>query len=564
MRVRAEIPSSEAALLVGEGGPVEHRGEARLALDLDDQHAESRAGGGRGECGRHRRLADTTLARHDERRVMWSRSQRAPSTECYGSPPCEPLEPESAPLTARRAQTTRRAPATGGGVLVSVPARLAVAVLAGGCALVAASTAQAGAGTGDDTLGGIDVVQVQGLIDPANASLLEGAVRDAEEAGSTLLVLQIDSAGALDVDVEALVATIRDARVPVAAWVGPPGAAAKGAATLLAAAADVVAVAPGTVLGPAAPVSLDHPGASTEGELLGLLGDLQRGSGREASSAPELAGAALSDDDAVGSGAADLGAPSVGELIVSLDGRTVETPGGAVELSTASVVGEGQDRRRSPNQEVRFAELDIGGQISHTLATPWVPYLLFVAGAVLVVFEFYSLGVGLAGVVGAVSVAMSFAGFDHLPVRPWALLLLILGVFAFSVDLQAGRRGLYTVVGTAALLGGSLGLYGGSGRLDPVWWIPLLVCASVVALMLTGMPGMVRARFSAPAIDRSGLVGETGAADDDLDPEGLVRVRGALWRARSSGGAPIGAGTAVRVEAADGLVVEVAPAAPRS
>lgn len=444
--------------------------------------------------------------------------------------------------------------------IASLSSRLASGLLAGACALVFTGAAPAAAG--GDGLGGIDVVQVQGLLDPANASLLKGAVRDAEEAGSTLLVLQIDSTGALDIDVEALVATIRDAQVPVAAWVGPPGAVAKGAATLLAAAADVLAVAPGTVLGPAAPVSLDDPSGWEEEAVVGLLDYLQSDSGREASSASGLVSGGLDSGEAVESGVVDLGAPSVGELIVSLDGRTVETPGGAVELSTATVVGEGQERRRSPNQEVRFAELDIGGQVSHTLATPWVPYLLFVAGAILIVFEFFSLGVGLAGVVGAVAVAMAFAGFGHLPVRPWALFLLVLGVFAYAVDLQAGRRGLYTVVGTAALLGGSLALYGGSARLDPAWWIPLLVCASVVALMLTGMPGMVRARFSAPSIGRRGLVGETGAAEGDLDPEGLVRVRGALWRARSHGSVPIGAGTAVRVEDADGFILEVEASSP--
>ncbi|MCZ7535437.1 MAG: hypothetical protein M5T61_05485 [Acidimicrobiia bacterium] len=444
--------------------------------------------------------------------------------------------------------------------IASLSSRLASGLLAGACALVFTGAAPAAAG--GDGLGGIDVVQVQGLLDPANASLLKGAVRDAEEAGSTLLVLQIDSTGALDIDVEALVATIRDAQVPVAAWVGPPGAVAKGAATLLAAAADVLAVAPGTVLGPAAPVSLDDPSGWEEEAVVGLLDYLQSDSGREASSASGLVSGGLDSGEAVESGVVDLGAPSVGELIVSLDGRTVETPGGAVELSTATVVGEGQERRRSPNQEVRFAELDIGGQVSHTLATPWVPYLLFVAGAILIVFEFFSLGVGLAGVVGAVAVAMAFAGFGHLPraavgalpAGPRGLRLRRRPAGRPPRPLHGRRHG-----GTPR---GSLALYGGSARLDPAWWIPLLVCASVVALMLTGMPGMVRARFSAPSIGRRGLVGETGAAEGDLDPEGLVRVRGALWRARSHGSVPIGAGTAVRVEDADGFILEVEASSP--
>ena len=447
----------------------------------------------------------------------------------------------------------------------SLARRTVPALLAGVCGLTVAG-APAGAAPQEDgapALAGIDVVQVQGLIDPANASLLTRAVRDAEEAGSTLLVLQIDSAGALDVDVADLVGVIRDATVPVVAWVGPSGASAKGAATLLAAASDVLVVASGTGLGPAAPVSLDDPGEWSDGEVVALLGDLQSDSGRDVTSASALASERLKPDAAVETGAADLSAPTVGELIVSLDGRAVETAAGSVELSTATTVGEGQERRRRPNQEVRFAELDLGGQVSHTLATPWVPYYLFVAGATLVVFEFFSLGIGLAGFVGALSIAMAFAGFDHLPVRPWALALIAIGVLGSAVDLQAGRRAFWTAAGAAALVAGSVTLYAGSGRLDPAWWIYALVCGSFIALMLTGMPGMVRARFSAPAIGRSGLLGETGAAEGDIDPEGLVRVRGALWRARCRDGSPIRGGSAVRVEAVDALVLEVGPVADR-
>ena len=438
---------------------------------------------------------------------------------------------------------------------------LAAAVALGGLWVVASP---AGAAPGDGAPGGIDVVQIQGLLDPANASLLKGAVRDAEEAGSTLLVLQIDSGGALDTDVDDLIDAVADSRVPVAAWVGPSGASAKGAAALVAAAADVLVVAQGTGIGPAAPVLLDDPGAWSRERVTERLKDLQEAAGRDGSSAGRITGGRVGAGDAVDGGAADLAAPTVGELIVTLDGREIATPSGTVELSTAEEVGEGRQTRRQPNQEVRFARLDIGGQVSHTLATPWVAYLLFVAGATLIVFEFFSLGVGLAGIVGAVAMAMSFAGFSHLPVHAWALALIAVGVVGFSIDLQAGGFGFWTVAGAVALVAGSFTLYGGAGRLDPVWWIPALVCGSFVALMLTGMTGMVRARFSTPTIGREAMIGETGAAEVDVDPDGVVRVRGALWKAHTHRATPIRAGSPVRVAAVEGLVLEVEPAPERA
>lgn len=456
-----------------------------------------------------------------------------------------------------------------GGVRLSTSGRFAFALIAAICGLTAlgapagASTRIAGSPLPTGIDAGIDVVQVEGLIDPANASLVRNAVRDADGAGSTLLVFQLDSPGAIDVDVADLVRTVREARVPVVVWVGPSGASARGAATMLAAAADVLAVTPGTGLGPASPVSLDRPREWSGDEVVGLIGDLQRESGREAATAATLASERVRADDAVASGVADLSAPTIGELIVSLDGHSVETAAGTVKLSTASNVGEGQERRRRPNQEVRFSELDLGGRVSHTITTPWIAHLVFVGGATLVVFEFFSLGVGVAGLVGAVAIAMAFAGFDHLPVRWWALGLLALGIFGLAVDVQTGRRAFWTVSGSMALLAGSLTLYGGSGRLNPEWWMPLLVCGASGALLIIGIPSMVRARFSLPIVECRGLLGETGAAEGDLDPEGMVRVRGALWRARCRSAAPIQTGTEVRVEAVNGLVLEVAPLADR-
>ena len=113
--------------------------------------------------------------------------------------------------------------------------------------------------------------------------------------------------------------------------------------------------------------------------------------------------------------------------------------GKPVKLDTADVIGEGNGRRRQPNQEVRFRKLDLGQQLAHTLDTPWVAYFLFVAGFALIIFEFFTAGVGIAGFVGAVALIGACFGFSHLPVQWWAIALLLLGIFGL-VDRPAGRR----------------------------------------------------------------------------------------------------------------------------
>jgi membrane-bound serine protease (ClpP class) len=352
---------------------------------------------------------------------------------------------------------------------------------------------------------------------------------------------------------------VRGAKVPVAAWVGPSGAKAKGAAALLALSSPIVSVANGAGIGPVVPVSLDHPNAMSPSGVRVRLDTAQRSAGRDDALVGEVMRKRVPAVRAAEEGLTAKESPTLGDFIVSVDGKTVHTAAGDVTLSTSKVVGEGQDRRRQTNQEVRFAKLGLTGQLAHTLNTPWVAYFLFVAGSALLVFEFYTASIGIAGVVGAVMIVGACFGFSHLPVQGWAVALLVLSMIGFAIDVQATALGAWTFIGSAALVLGSLFLYGGSSRLDPAWWVLIIVIVATIVFMLSGMTAMVRARFSTPTIGREDLVGEMGKAEVDVDPDGVVRIRNALWRARTNRATPIARGARVRVVAVQGIMLEVEP-----
>jgi membrane-bound serine protease (ClpP class) len=244
-----------------------------------------------------------------------------------------------------------------------------------------------------------------------------------------------------------------------------------------------------------------------------------------------------------------------------LNGKVLSTANGDVRMSTSTVVGVGANRKVQANQNVRFRKLDLTQQLAHTLDSPWVAYFLFVAGLALMVLEFYTASVGIAGFVGAVCVVGGCFGFSHLPVSPLGIALLVIGMFGLAIDLQAGGLGPWTFIGGAALIAGSLRLYDGATALDPAWWILVLVCGSTLLFVLSGMTAMVRSRFSTPTIGREELIGEMGVAEVGVDPDGVVRVRDALWRARTNRATPIAAGDAVRVVAVEGVLLEVEPEA---
>ncbi len=140
-----------------------------------------------------------------------------------------------------------------------IAALLAIVVAA---ATIALDTV-AGAATPPVGRRGIDVVQVEGYLDAPNVSLVLDAISEANTNRSTLLILQVKSNGAIDTDIDQVVRAIRRSRVPVAVWVGPSGADAGGAATVLLEAAHLAYVSPGSGAGPGQPVRLDEPGAST-------------------------------------------------------------------------------------------------------------------------------------------------------------------------------------------------------------------------------------------------------------------------------------------------------------
>jgi membrane-bound serine protease (ClpP class) len=230
-----------------------------------------------------------------------------------------------------------------------------------------------------------------------------------------------------------------------------------------------------------------------------------------------------------------------------------------VKVDTAKVVGTGQDRRRQPILDIRFRKLDLVGQAIHTLTSPSIAYLLLVVGLALIIFEFFTISIGLAGGTGAVALVGAFVGFSNLPVTWWALALILVAMFGYAIDVQAGRAYSWTVIATILLVVGTLFLYGGSPRLDVYWWVVVVMVVLTVVFFVAAMPVAVRSRFSTPTIGRESLIGEVGEAAVDIAPDGVVVLRGARWRARTNRATPITAGDPIRVVEVDGLVLEVEP-----
>jgi len=367
----------------------------------------------------------------------------------------------------------------------------------------------------------VDVVQVSGWIDPIVVDFLTKSVHESEAGGAEALVIQLDSPGAVvgARRLDGLTRTIKAASVPVAVWIGGAGARAKGDAGEVALAAPIIGMAP-------------HA-------------HLQAGARVLNAAQAKHAGLVQLDEQQ---------SAVLGTFLASLDGRSAA--GRTLHTATFTPQKTGPPKAALTVQG-RLAKLELGPRTMHTVASPPVAYLLLCAGLALVVFELFTGGIGIAAGVGAVALVLAAYGLAVLPTNPWGIALLVLGTFGFAVDVQTGVPRFWTGVGVVGFVAGSLVLYR-----DPVQlgWLPLVGgVVGVVLMMLAGLPATVRSRFSTPTIGRESMIGEVGEAVVALDPEGVVKVRDALWPARTNRATPVAVGEGVRVVGIDGSRLEVAP-----
>ncbi|MCU1359155.1 MAG: hypothetical protein JWN99_444 [Ilumatobacteraceae bacterium] len=391
----------------------------------------------------------------------------------------------------------------------------------------------------------VDVLQVSGLFDGVVVEAIDQAIHRADTNGSQALILQINSGGAVVSDdvMRGLVQRVADAPIAIGIWVGPSRSARLyGTPAQLMAVADVTAMVSGSRIG--------YTGDLFDGVDFGVANDRLHSGSLSFQEARSFKALKLDTPD--------LGVPTIRNMVFAMDG-VVASDGTKLDTVSNGVNDEGGAELSATL--VKFSKLGLLDQLMHTVASPPVAYLMLLIGLSLLVFEFFTAGVGVAGVVGAVCAFFACYGLAELPARGWAVALVVLAMLAFSIDVQVGIPRFWTGVGIVLVIVGSWFMFsplpGTSLRLG---WLTLLVgIGGTMLTFIAGMPSMVRTRFATPTIGREWMIGQMGTAVTAISPEGLVTVANARWRARTNRATPLQAGDEVRVVAIDGVTLEVEP-----
>src|SRR5207247_9652078 len=327
---------------------------------------------------------------------------------------------------------------------------------------------------------------------------------------------------------------------------------AASAGLFVAQAADVLAMAPGTNIGSA------HPIQSTGENLTGDLGakvlndavtrvrSLASMHGRNADWAEQAVrnSVNINADEAVRLHVADLEANDIRSLLQQVDGRTVARTNGSLVLHTANAL-------------IDDFPMPFWQAFLTPLIAPTTPALLCLLAAYGIITELSNPGLILPGVVGGLAAVLAIVSLANLPVNIAGALLMLLALILFIADLKAPTHGFLSVGGVFALLLGMAFLINtgpiGLG-VNPI--VSIAVAAITLGFFAFFIRKVLAARRQPAFVGGDSLVGALGEAREELAPEGLVFVSGALWKAKAA--SPIPAGTAVRVVGRDGLQLQVA------
>jgi membrane-bound serine protease (ClpP class) len=384
---------------------------------------------------------------------------------------------------------------------------------------------------------------LDGTINPASAGFIEKAIRKAEKENVSCVLLRLNTPGGLLKSTRNIVSNIFSSRVPVVVYVWPEGAQAGSAGVFITMAAHYAAMAPGTNIGAAHPVSQGGQSdsvmnAKSTNDAVAFIRSIAEQRGRNADWAAEAVrnSVSITGSEALHKNVIDTIATSTTQLLEWLDGQSFALSNGTVTLRTRQA-------------DVEEMEMGFMLKLLNIISDPTIAYLLLMLGFYGLLFELYSPGAILPGVIGGIGLILGLYALNTLPVNYAGLALIVFAIILFLLEIKVTSYGILSIGGVLALMLGSFMLI----RDDVTF--PLLQISKSVIIATTLVSALffgflialgLRAQKAKPVTGLEGMVGETGEAVTALTPSGTVLMHGELWNAEIIGGS-VEKGEKVRV-----------------
>jgi len=376
----------------------------------------------------------------------------------------------------------------------------------------------------------VKVIRVEGVINPVASEYISKGIEEASKEGAECLIIELDTPGGLDTSMRDIIKRIFSSEVPVIVYVYPSGSRAASAGVFIMLAANVAVMASGTNIGAAHPVSIggtvDTSSVMNEkivNDAVAFIKTIAEKRERNSEWAEDAVrkSVSITEAEALEKNVIDFVCPNLDSLLKIIDGMELETIFGIKKINTkeASIT-------RLP-MTWRHKLLDI-------ISNPNIAYLLMMLGMYGVLFELYSPGTILPGVVGGICLILAFFAFQTLPVNFAGLLLILFAVVLFIAEIKVTSYGLLSVGAIISLTLGSIMLIKSPLPFLQISLKVILPAVVITILFFLFAAFMVaRSQMKKPVTGAEGLVGEIGVANSTIDPEGEIYIHGEIWTAES-------------------------------
>jgi membrane-bound serine protease (ClpP class) len=374
------------------------------------------------------------------------------------------------------------------------------------------------------------VITLDGAINPAASEYIQYGIEQAVKNNSQCLVIRLNTPGGLLESTRTIVSDILQSPVPVVVYVSPPGSRAASAGVFVTLAAHIAAMAPGTNIGAAHPVTLQGQMDSIMTEKVtndaaAFIRTISEKRHRNIKWAEEAVRKSISitETEAMKDSVIDLIANNMKDLMQKIDGKDIETAIGTVTLNTN-------------NAELIYRDMSFQQKLLSILSDPNIAYILFMLGIYGLLFELYSPGLIFPGVVGVISLLLAFYSMQTLPINYTGLALIIFGIILFVLEIKVVSHGILTIGGVISLILGSLMLIKtepGFDVLQVSWKVILLFVILTVGFFTLAIGLGIKAQRRKPTTGQEGLINEIGEAITDLNPDGSIKIHGEIWNAES-------------------------------
>jgi membrane-bound serine protease (ClpP class) len=398
-------------------------------------------------------------------------------------------------------------------------------------------------------------ISIDGSINPTSAAFIKKAIEKASAGKAECVLINLNTPGGLLKSTRVIVGDILASPVPVVVYVSPGGAHAGSAGVFITMAAHVAAMAPSTNIGAAHPVG--GPGGmdstvsdKATNDAAAFIRTIAEKRQRNLEWAEEAVrqSVSITETEALQKKVVDLVAPNEGALLKQIDGRAVQLQQGSKTLHTAN----------APMETIEMSWVE---KLLDAISDPNVAYILMMLGFYGLLFELYSPGAILPGVIGGICLILAFYAMHTLPLSMAGLALIVFAIILFILEVKVTSYGVLGIGGVVSMILGSIMLIRPESALEMIrisWSVILLTTGITALFFFTLIALVVKAHKARPVTGVEGMIGEVGEAMASLEPGGLIRVHGELWQAESVSG-NIGQGQKVRVKAIQNLTLYVEP-----